>query len=106
MKKRAPADYEVGYSKPPIGHRFKPGQSGNPSGRPRKILNLLDRFDRELKRKRVIVEDGQRLRVSTKEVLVKRMIDLALKGNIKARNQMVALMEQVHEVKKDKAGAI
>jgi hypothetical protein len=25
MKKRAPADYEVGYSKPPKGHQFKPG---------------------------------------------------------------------------------
>lgn len=103
MKKRAPANYEVGYGKPPKGHRFKPGQSGNPSGKPRKILDLSDRFERELKRKRVIVEDGQRLCVSTMEVLVKRMIDLALKGNMKAMNQMLALMAHALEREKERS---
>lgn len=27
-------DYEVGFGKPPKEHQFKPGQSGNPKGRP------------------------------------------------------------------------
>lgn len=93
----------MGYGKPPKGHRFKPGQSGNPSGKPRKILDLSDRFERELKRKRVIVEDGQRLCVSTMEVLVKRMIDLALKGNMKAMNQMLALMAHALEREKERS---
>lgn len=42
-KKRAlairPTAYEVGYAKPPAGSRFKPGQSGNPSGRPKGSKN-------------------------------------------------------------------
>src|SRR5262245_24287951 len=29
------ADYEIGYRKPPAHTRYKPGQSGNPAGRPR-----------------------------------------------------------------------
>lgn len=29
-------DYEVGYGKPPKHSQFKPGQSGNPEGRPAK----------------------------------------------------------------------
>lgn len=29
-------DYDVGYGKPPKEHQFKPGQSGNPTGRPKK----------------------------------------------------------------------
>ena len=31
--------YEVGYGKPPKDTRFKPGQSGNPSGRPKGATN-------------------------------------------------------------------
>ena len=30
-----PAPYKVGYGRPPLEHRFRSGQSGNPRGRPR-----------------------------------------------------------------------
>ena len=42
-RSRAPSvtNYEVGYAKPPKQHRFKPGQSGNPAGRPRGSRNKL-----------------------------------------------------------------
>jgi hypothetical protein len=36
MAKHTKNDVEVGYGKPPKGTRFKKGQSGNPSGRPKK----------------------------------------------------------------------
>ena len=34
-----PGSYEVGYSKPPVTTRFKPGHSGNPLGRPKGAKN-------------------------------------------------------------------
>ena len=35
-KTAAGAAYDVGYGKPPVHTRFRKGQSGNPSGRPRR----------------------------------------------------------------------
>ena len=54
---------KVGYKKPPKEHRFKPGQSGNVSGRPRKkaadfeLGDVLDRFGRQGSRGRVLATD-------------------------------------------------
>ncbi len=48
-KKKSSSDYEVGCGKPPKEYQFKPGQSGNPRGRPKSkksgstdISELLD----------------------------------------------------------------
>lgn len=37
---RPAGNYEVGYGKPPRHSRYKPGQSGNPKGRPKGALSL------------------------------------------------------------------
>ena len=37
---------KIGYGRPPVHSRFKPGQSGNPRGRPKGSLN----FETDLKR--------------------------------------------------------
>ncbi len=34
------AEYKVGYCRPPLANRFRPGQSGNPRGRPKGARNL------------------------------------------------------------------
>lgn len=34
--------YKVGYGCPPKEHQFKPGQSGNPKGRPKKNNNFAE----------------------------------------------------------------
>ena len=73
-----------GYGKPPKAYQFKPGQSGNPSGRRKKLPEMSTLMSNELKRSRLITEDGKRLKVQTVTILAKRLIDLALKGNIKA----------------------
>jgi hypothetical protein len=66
MSDSADESYEVGYKKPPKATRFKPGQSGNPSGKskriapaldPGKVLQLID------KEEIVVAVDGKRKRM-------------------------------------------
>lgn len=67
-------DYEVGYGRPPKSTRFKPGQSGNPRGRPKGAKSLPALLEDELNRK-VRVRDGNRERMLTKrELLVRRLV--------------------------------
>lgn len=69
-------EYEVGYRKPPIHSRFKPGQSGNSAGRPKKIKGLKELLDEELQE--MIRADGKALPIQ--RVLVQSLIRNAIKG--------------------------
>ena len=55
-------DYEIGYGKPPKQTRFKPGQSGNPRGRPSGTRNLRTDLAEELAERIAISEGGRRQR--------------------------------------------
>lgn len=81
--KRADADYEVGYCKPPKARQFKKGESGNPRGRPPKSKNMNTLLDEELDRL-ITLRDGNGVRqISTREAIVKQMIQGALKGDLR-----------------------
>lgn len=58
---QAPARHEVGYSKPPAHSRFRPGQSGNPRGRPKGSRNRATvPGPREERLKAIILEEAYR----------------------------------------------
>src|ERR1700687_777443 len=61
-------DYRVGPGRPPKEHRFKPGQSGNPTGAKRKASlapDLKAMLQRALNEK-VRLQQGERERIITK----------------------------------------
>jgi hypothetical protein len=49
----------VGYKRPPREHQFRPGQSGNPSGRPKGARNFKSELREELG-ELVTIRDGER----------------------------------------------
>jgi hypothetical protein len=79
------APEKVGRGHPPREHRFKPGQSGNPKGRRKGCKNeatlLRDLLDDTKLSLRV---GGKTKKISVREAILRRMIEDAMKGDIKS----------------------
>ena len=81
--------YPVGYKKPPRHTQFKPGQSGNPNGRPKKEKKLLDVLNKEVLAVATLVEpNGRRRKVSMLEASVRHLVRTAAKGDLKAASMV------------------
>jgi hypothetical protein len=89
-----PASYEVGYRRPPRHSRFKPGQSGNPKGRPKGSKSLKTLLEGALSSSVTITENGILKKVALQELLFKAMIGKAVKGDTRSTALLVKLMEQ------------
>lgn len=76
---------EVGYGKPPLASRFKPGQSGNPKGKPKGRKSEATILDELLFQKiRIRERDGNIRDATVYEGVLRRFAEESLKGNIKA----------------------
>jgi len=75
MQRDRKRDYEIGYGKPPRHTRFKPGQSGNPRGRPSGSKNLKTLLSDALNEPVVIADNGGRRRVSKREAIVAQLVN-------------------------------
>jgi hypothetical protein len=90
-------DEAVGYRRPPLRTRFKPGQSGNPKGRPKGTANLRTDLKNELA-ERIRVREGERdLRVSKQRAMLKALVAKALKGDARAANVVLGLVAKLFE---------
>jgi hypothetical protein len=90
-------DYTVGFAKPPIDHRFKPGISGNPRGRPRGSLNVGTVLERTLLEMVVINEGGHRRTISKLEAAVKQLTNKAASDDLNAVKLLLALIRSAEE---------
>lgn len=73
-------DYEVGYGKPPVATRFKPGQSGNPKGRPKGARSLSTILAEELRSTITISENGKKATVTKMRAIMKRVVADSMAG--------------------------
>ena len=92
-------NYEVGYGKPPKHSRFKKGQSGNPSGRPRRSANLATHFEAALNEKVAIVENRRRRKITKGEAIAKQLINRAVQGDDKFVQTFLRLMREMDSQK-------
>jgi hypothetical protein len=97
QKRQPTGDYEVGYCRPPARHRFRPGQSGNPTGQRKgsQVRTITDELN-EIAATKVTIRDGQR----TRKVSLIKAIFLAhgmngAKGDVRSA---ALFLNQVHKM--------
>jgi hypothetical protein len=74
----------VGYGMPPVETRFQAGQSGNRKGRPKGARNLITIINEELSQFVTATVNGKSRRLTTGQAIVKRVVNLATGGNLRA----------------------
>ena len=83
------------YKEPPLAHQFKPGQSGNPAGRPKGLPNTKTRLIRllslveKIKNPVTGVVEG----FTILEQLDLRQIERARKGDLKSYKEIIDRLE-------------
>ena len=90
-------DYTVGYGVPPIATRFKPGQSGNPSGRPKGRMDTLRVLDLYLNKKVPASVNNKRINLSRKQAILLNLINKSAAGDTKATKTLLPIMLQIDE---------
>ncbi len=93
--------YEVGYAKPPEATRFRPGQSGNPRGRPKGTKNRRPALHEERMKEIILdeayrtitVRDGERnVTVSMAQAIMRSLAVNAAKGQHRAQRLFAELL--------------
>src|SRR4051794_39989138 len=104
-KRKGPSDYDVGHGKPPRHSRFRPGQSGNPRGRPKRALGkhqqlvqamdqpTRDMFMAEMQRPITVTSAGKKVTMPTVQMIARSMAKTAAEGGQQA--QRTALLLQL-----------
>jgi hypothetical protein len=77
-------EHSVGYKRPPRHTQFKPGQSGNPNGRPRRVPTVDQVFLKELQSRISVTTGGTKRSMSKLQAIAKQFFNKALSGDQKA----------------------
>lgn len=93
--------YEVGYKRPPREHQFKPGQSGNPKGRPKKNNNFAEDVLEEMSEMITVQENGKLKKITKKRALAKRLIADSLSGKVSAIKILTPILAGETKITKD-----
>jgi uncharacterized protein DUF5681 len=88
-------DSPVGYKRPPIATQFKPGVSGNPSGRPKSVrsfkVELLDELGEVIRAR----EGDSEVEISKARAIAKSLVNAAVGGNLRASALLVSFCGRI-----------
>ena len=99
-----PSEYEVGFRRPPKSSRWKPGQSGNPSGKKKGTKNYATILNSLAARKIKLTEQGRVRKISAHEGLYVNFFGRALKGDFKTAEFLLNKLEAVQRKQVEREG--
>src|SRR5215472_14813889 len=73
-------DYDIGNGKPAEGGRFKKGQSGNPSGRPKSAKSAQPVLVRKSDEQILVVMNGRCQKTTRRDVVIVQLVDEPVAG--------------------------
>jgi hypothetical protein len=85
------SSYQVGYGRPPAVSQFKPGQSGNPNGRPKGARNRSSMAHDALERAISVKEKGNWRKTTVRKAAYRRLAEKAVAGDVKALDYLLSL---------------
>ena len=92
----------IGYGKPPVHSRFKPGESGNKKGRPKfrpVLVNDEQAMHDTLFQQMTFTVGGKRVHKSPYEVVLHQLMKAAMNGNLAASRTLLAFVTRVNSRK-------
>jgi hypothetical protein len=93
------AEYKVGFCRPPKETRFKTGQSGNPAGRPKGIMDTHRLIDAIMNKKVVATIDGRTIKITKKQAAFLRLANDAATGDTPSMKLLMPEMFKIDEKK-------
>jgi hypothetical protein len=90
-------NYTVGYGKPPQPSRFRPGQSGNPTGRRKGVRNLGTDVRHALTTPVRMSSGGRSRNVSTQQATLMVLRERALNGDARACDRLIELARRFND---------
>jgi hypothetical protein len=97
--------FRVGYGRPPAETRFKPGVSGNPKGRSKKMPSFSDVTEQVLNERVEMRVGDQVLRMSNRQALVRSAIRQALAGKPRLLTVLPAIIRYENETLQGRSDA-
>jgi hypothetical protein len=84
---------KAGYGNPPNHSKFKPGQSGNPKGRPKGSKNVHQLLSKILKEKIAITDAGKKMVVEKMEGALRALVNKSFEGNPQSLRLLLQVIE-------------
>src|SRR5271163_117687 len=87
-------DHIARYQRPPRQGQFKPGQTGNPRGRPKGSKNIRTYVTEHLNKKIPVIEEGKTRKISRAEAIAIQLVNQAAKGEPKGLAAVISLTRE------------